>query len=184
MTYRESNMINTRTPSQTLGLHKDSRNITKIQPKIRIIHIYAPEIIKTDVANFRDLVQRLTGKQSLAKNQGGQGRKSRGKPKTGKVNHDKSTVNTNLEFVMRATTTTTGSSSSPSSSSDHRQDDQPEFWRPTPVDHPNNASGGGFLSGFTDLENFDLSMFNMNSVDGSSHHINSFGETSQLSFRG
>ncbi|GMH29349.1 hypothetical protein Nepgr_031192 [Nepenthes gracilis] len=45
-----------------MGLHKDSRVITKIQPKIRIIHIFAPEIIKTDVANFRELVQRLTGK--------------------------------------------------------------------------------------------------------------------------
>lgn len=32
------------------------------RPKIKIIHIIAPEIIKTDVANFRDLVQRLTGK--------------------------------------------------------------------------------------------------------------------------
>jgi hypothetical protein len=35
----------------------------KERPKIRIIHIISPEIIKTDVANFRDLVQRLTGKQ-------------------------------------------------------------------------------------------------------------------------
>ncbi|CAN6163448.1 unnamed protein product [Urochloa humidicola] len=33
-----------------------------MRPKIKIIHIIAPEIIKTDVANFRDLVQRLTGK--------------------------------------------------------------------------------------------------------------------------
>ncbi|XP_078176420.1 VQ motif-containing protein 25-like [Carex rostrata] len=31
-------------------------------PKVRIIHIVAPDIIKTDVSNFRDLVQRLTGK--------------------------------------------------------------------------------------------------------------------------
>ena len=36
------------------------------RPKIRIIHIIAPEIIKTDVANFRDLVQRLTGKPACA----------------------------------------------------------------------------------------------------------------------
>ncbi|KAF7029057.1 hypothetical protein CFC21_040890 [Triticum aestivum] len=32
------------------------------RPAIRIIHIIAPEIIKTDAANFRDLVQRLTGR--------------------------------------------------------------------------------------------------------------------------
>uniref|UniRef100_A0A0E0LDK1 VQ domain-containing protein n=1 Tax=Oryza punctata TaxID=4537 RepID=A0A0E0LDK1_ORYPU len=37
--------------------------VHKERPKIRIIHIIAPEIIKTDVASFRDLVQRLTGKQ-------------------------------------------------------------------------------------------------------------------------
>jgi hypothetical protein len=33
-------------------------------PTIRVIHIYAPKIIKTDVANFRSTVQRLTGRPS------------------------------------------------------------------------------------------------------------------------
>uniref|UniRef100_A0A803QNZ9 VQ domain-containing protein n=1 Tax=Cannabis sativa TaxID=3483 RepID=A0A803QNZ9_CANSA len=60
---------NLRSPS--LAIHKDSKTISKVssstiinttKPKIRIIHIFAPEIIKTDVANFRELVQRLTGK--------------------------------------------------------------------------------------------------------------------------
>ncbi|XP_059428732.1 VQ motif-containing protein 17 [Corylus avellana] len=45
-----------------LAMHQDSKQISKPKPKIRIIHIFAPEIIKTDVANFRELVQRLTGK--------------------------------------------------------------------------------------------------------------------------
>ncbi|XP_075510954.1 VQ motif-containing protein 25-like [Primulina tabacum] len=45
-----------------LALHNDSHTISKLKPKIRIIHIVAPEIIKTDVQNFRELVQRLTGK--------------------------------------------------------------------------------------------------------------------------
>ncbi|XP_073277889.1 VQ motif-containing protein 25-like [Primulina huaijiensis] len=45
-----------------LALHNESRTISKLKPKIRIIHIVAPEIIKTDVHNFRELVQRLTGK--------------------------------------------------------------------------------------------------------------------------
>ncbi|KAK8490925.1 hypothetical protein V6N11_008589 [Hibiscus sabdariffa] len=49
------------TPS-ALSVHRDSQTISKAKPKIRIIHIFAPEIIKTDVANFRELVQRLTGK--------------------------------------------------------------------------------------------------------------------------
>ncbi|KAL0339569.1 UNVERIFIED_CONTAM: VQ motif-containing protein 25 [Sesamum radiatum] len=43
-------------------MHKNSHTISKSKPKIRIIHIFAPEIIKTDAANFRELVQRLTGK--------------------------------------------------------------------------------------------------------------------------
>ncbi|CAH8362146.1 unnamed protein product [Eruca vesicaria subsp. sativa] len=51
-----------RTSSSALAMHKQSYSITKSKPKIRIIHIYAPEIIKTDVANFRELVQSLTGK--------------------------------------------------------------------------------------------------------------------------
>ncbi|XP_075095909.1 VQ motif-containing protein 17-like [Nicotiana tabacum] len=46
------------------SMHKDSHTITKLKPKIRIIHIVAPEIIKTDVENFRELVQRLTGKNA------------------------------------------------------------------------------------------------------------------------
>lgn len=45
-------------------MHKGSQIISKTKPKIRIIHIFAPEIIKTDVENFRELVQKLTGKPS------------------------------------------------------------------------------------------------------------------------
>nr|GEW29264.1 hypothetical protein [Tanacetum cinerariifolium] len=55
------------TTKPLLTMHKDSHLISKIKPKIRIIHIFAPEIIKTDVANFRELVQRLTGKPSEKK---------------------------------------------------------------------------------------------------------------------
>ncbi|XWS59248.1 hypothetical protein CRYUN_Cryun08bG0105000 [Craigia yunnanensis] len=55
------------TPSSALSIHKNSQTISKPKPKIRIIHIFAPEIIKTDVANFRELVQRLTGKPSQEK---------------------------------------------------------------------------------------------------------------------
>jgi hypothetical protein len=43
-------------------MNKNSQVIAKIKPKIRIIHIFAPEVIKTDVKNFRSLVQSLTGK--------------------------------------------------------------------------------------------------------------------------
>ncbi|XP_073278674.1 VQ motif-containing protein 25-like [Primulina huaijiensis] len=33
-----------------------------MKPRIRIIHLFAPEIIEIDAANFREEVQRLTGK--------------------------------------------------------------------------------------------------------------------------
>ncbi|KAM7476652.1 hypothetical protein LguiB_023895 [Lonicera macranthoides] len=58
----ESGGCNTTTSPSKLAIHKDSHTITKLKPKVRIIHIFAPKIIKTDVANFRELVQRLTGK--------------------------------------------------------------------------------------------------------------------------
>ncbi|KAG2332138.1 hypothetical protein Bca4012_018286 [Brassica carinata] len=43
-------------------MNKNSKVISKIKPKIRIIHIFPPEIIKTDIKNFRSVVQSLTGK--------------------------------------------------------------------------------------------------------------------------
>ncbi|KAJ4905349.1 VQ motif-containing protein [Raphanus sativus] len=54
--------------SKTLvPINKNSQIATKIKPKIRIIHIFAPEIINTDVKNFRTLVQSLTGKPNITK---------------------------------------------------------------------------------------------------------------------
>ncbi|XP_058225164.1 VQ motif-containing protein 17 [Rhododendron vialii] len=49
------------------GMNRDSQVISKVKPKPRmprITHIFAPEVIKTDEASFRDLVQKLTGKPS------------------------------------------------------------------------------------------------------------------------
>ncbi|KAL5224688.1 hypothetical protein ABZP36_011327 [Zizania latifolia] len=59
---------NSMSPSSTpRPAQKDSSGeMPKGRPKIKIIHIIAPEIIKTDVANFRELVQRLTGKNGAA----------------------------------------------------------------------------------------------------------------------
>ncbi|KAL0862172.1 hypothetical protein Bca101_041290 [Brassica carinata] len=53
--------------SSRVSMNKNSQVISKIKPKIRIIHIFAPEIIKTDVKNFRSLVQSLTGKPTSGK---------------------------------------------------------------------------------------------------------------------
>ncbi|KAF5736393.1 hypothetical protein HS088_TW14G00535 [Tripterygium wilfordii] len=64
-----SNTADPITPYSSLSLHKNSHAISKFKqqkqvviPKIRIIHIFAPQVIKTDVSNFRELVHRLTGK--------------------------------------------------------------------------------------------------------------------------
>ncbi|KAK8705282.1 hypothetical protein V6N13_048886 [Hibiscus sabdariffa] len=56
------NLLIRRRNQTKLSVHKDSQTISKAKPKIRIIHVFAPEIIKTDAANFRELVQTLTGK--------------------------------------------------------------------------------------------------------------------------
>ncbi|KAJ8638123.1 hypothetical protein MRB53_012390 [Persea americana] len=55
------------TSSTALTLREESHTISNLKPKIRIIHIFAPEIIKTDAANFRELVQSLTGKPERRK---------------------------------------------------------------------------------------------------------------------
>ncbi|KAJ3679022.1 hypothetical protein LUZ60_017033 [Juncus effusus] len=46
----------------SIPLNHNSRNISKLKPNIRIVHLIAPEIIQTDITNFRNLVQELTGK--------------------------------------------------------------------------------------------------------------------------
>ncbi|XP_057547377.1 VQ motif-containing protein 25-like [Amaranthus tricolor] len=176
---RQSTMIN---PTTSLSMHKDSRVISKTQqPKIRIIHIFAPEIIKTDVANFRELVQRLTGNSSSEKD-AGRKRRIKGKGKMVKettemmaaddgcragIGCDKLMVNPKLECMMGS-----GSYSSPSSSSDHHQQHD-GGWRSTAGDH--NISSGGFLNGFNDLDNYSFdfnSMFhNLGNNDGSTQPL-------------
>lgn len=50
-------------PPSAIGAHRWSHPIAKGPPrKIRIVHVLAPEVIKTDARHFRELVQRLTGK--------------------------------------------------------------------------------------------------------------------------
>lgn len=44
---------------------------------VRVIHIFAPKVIKTDVANFRELVQKLTGKSKRSGSGSGSGSSSR-----------------------------------------------------------------------------------------------------------
>ncbi|KAK9671590.1 hypothetical protein RND81_12G040600 [Saponaria officinalis] len=182
MTYTKSN-ITTPPPSQTLGLHRSSRTISKIQPKIRIIHMYAPEIINTDVANFRELVQRLTGMPTSVDNRPGFTSKDMNKDK------DKRHMTKNNKRVVNPGFLYTGSDDvvdrvRVSTKLNHDDDDDQGFWRTTTVDLNSTTTSGGFLNAFSDLDdNFDLSMLNM-SGSSNHHHLNSFGETTQVSFRG
>ncbi|KAK1401329.1 VQ domain-containing protein [Heracleum sosnowskyi] len=50
--------------SLKLSMPRESR--VSLKPKIRIIHVLEPTIIQTDVSNFREMVQRLTGKPKPA----------------------------------------------------------------------------------------------------------------------
>ncbi|BAT93066.1 hypothetical protein LR48_Vigan2523s000100 [Vigna angularis] len=54
--------LETSSLSSKLRINRDSRAISKLKSEIRIVHVFAPEIIEIDAANFRELVQRLTGK--------------------------------------------------------------------------------------------------------------------------
>lgn len=58
----KSNTFGTALARPNLFVNDFSRTIFKQKPKIRIIHIVEPKIIKTNVENFQELVQRLTGK--------------------------------------------------------------------------------------------------------------------------
>ncbi|CAN8317975.1 unnamed protein product [Cochlearia groenlandica] len=62
MEHEEGTSVEKRRNLSNIAMHKQSKTLTKSKPKIRIIHVYAPEIIKTDVSSFRELVQKLTGK--------------------------------------------------------------------------------------------------------------------------
>ncbi|KAL1206920.1 VQ motif-containing protein 17 [Cardamine amara subsp. amara] len=59
----EATIVQKRRSLPNIAMHNQSRKVTKSKPEIRIIHIFAPEIIKADVSNFRQIVQNLTGKQ-------------------------------------------------------------------------------------------------------------------------
>ncbi|KAH7570717.1 hypothetical protein JRO89_XS05G0166000 [Xanthoceras sorbifolium] len=80
-------MVASTTSNKVLSMHKSSHLISKFKPKIRIVHIFAPEIIKTDAANFRELVQRLTGKPTTDQSKG-KPKKKRKLPCTSLVHYD------------------------------------------------------------------------------------------------
>ncbi|KAF9680707.1 hypothetical protein SADUNF_Sadunf06G0149500 [Salix dunnii] len=158
-----------RTPSSPLTIHKKSHTINKAKPKIRIIHIFAPEIIKTDAANFRELVQRLTGKPT------GQKEGCKRKPRTARVQDQPRNCNSNNNYlcdsmpvVAKKVELRSGFGSALGSREGVKEEE--EVWNI-------GANSGGFLGGFTDLDGFlqELGEFPLLPMDA--NHVQGFGET-------
>ncbi|XP_041028487.1 VQ motif-containing protein 25-like [Juglans microcarpa x Juglans regia] len=145
------------TSTPDLAVHQDSKKISKPKPKIRIIHIFAPEIIKTDAANFRELVQRLTGKPSTEKG-------CNEKPRiTGREKPRTATFDEPVAKKIELRPMIHGLESR------ERVKDEEGMW--------NGEKSGGFLGGFADLEGFiqELGEFPLLPLDANSH-MHGFGE--------
>ncbi|WCJ34007.1 VQ motif-containing protein [Euphorbia peplus] len=165
-------MRNKQTPSSSnsssslaLNIHKDSHEISKVKPKIRIIHIFAPEIIKTDVENFRELVQRLTGKPSPS---------DRGHQRSSKKSRIPRKQQPRIHFDDQKNKKAAQEIVKSGEMVQIKEEDHEEMW------NMNNSNlSGGFLSGFADLDGFiqQLDDFSMMHSIGANQIFAGFGET-------
>ncbi|GLT77945.1 hypothetical protein SLA2020_494980 [Shorea laevis] len=133
-----------------LAMHQDSKKISKTKPKIRIIHIFAPEIIKTDVANFRELVQRLTGKPTEKGCKKKPRIPRREEPRSAASSSDKKM---DLLAGFRG---------------ERVKDEEGMMW--------NGENSGGFLGGFADLEGFIQELGELPFLPLDASHMHGFGE--------
>nr|XP_033514768.1 VQ motif-containing protein 25-like isoform X2 [Nicotiana tomentosiformis] len=148
MTQKQS-YLSIKSPSSVLGMNKNSQTISKMKPKIRIIHIFAPEIIKTDVANFRELVQRLTGKPSEKK-----------KNNNNSYNNIKKRQQiTTKQLVPKKMELIRSGCNYPSEFRERIKGEE-DIWR-------NANSGAGFLGGFQDYDGCFMQDFNLLPLDAS-----------------
>lgn len=124
----------------SLAMQRHSHIISKMKPKIRIIHIFAPQIIKTDVHNFRELVQRLTGKPTVDEIENYEKKKK--KPRT---------ASTEREQSMKMEVRDNGVVGLDHHGSKPREKVKEEEG----LENGEKLSwGGGYLGGFSDLEGF------------------------------
>ncbi|KAI9169480.1 hypothetical protein LWI28_013013 [Acer negundo] len=138
-------MVASTPSSKVLSLHNNSHLISKFKPKIRIVHIFAPEIIKTDAANFRELVQRLTGKPA-AENKGNPKKKKK-LPCRSFLIHDHANKTMQFEDVVRR-----------SSEEKIKEEENDNIWG------DGNSSSGKFFDDFKDFDGF------IQELSESSHH--------------
>ncbi|GAU37527.1 hypothetical protein TSUD_21320 [Trifolium subterraneum] len=155
----------------SLAMNKNSHTISKIKPKIRIIHIFAPEIIKTDTENFKELVQNLTGKPS--------GEKKYYKKKTRKVELEESKNEGIREQESRSTSSGSGLSLEefPRMVTMKNEVSNGEIWGLNLTKVKEEVGGGGYLGGFSDLEGFISEInggFPLFPLDHATHNIQGF----------
>ncbi|XP_042479939.1 VQ motif-containing protein 25-like isoform X1 [Macadamia integrifolia] len=139
--------------SSALAMHKGSHVISKFQPKIRIVHVFAPEIIKTDVANFRELVQRLTGKPPDHK------RSNKKKAKS---------VISREESLISSFKPTKTRDLQDGSQRIKEEEEEREMWG-------GENSTTGFFSGFGDLDSFIQGLSEFPLLPSNSSHMDMLG---------
>ncbi|KAJ4972200.1 hypothetical protein NE237_005299 [Protea cynaroides] len=137
-------------PSSALAMHKDSHVISKFQPKIRIVHIFAPEIIKTDAANFRELVQRLTGK-----------------PTDYKSSNKKKAKSVSREESLKSSFKPTKTRDIQDGSQRIKEEEEREMWR--------GENSTGFFNGLGDLDSFIQGLTEFPSLPSFSSHMDVIG---------
>ncbi|KAJ7971444.1 putative VQ motif-containing protein [Quillaja saponaria] len=183
--------------SSPLAMHKSSQTISKTKPKIRIIHIFAPEIIKTDVENFRELVQRLTGKPSDDSEKGCNMKKPR-VVAGGRRNHHQESITKGSTSSVHGYDDQMYNSGYKPNYMTKKMDLRNGFWGLEPIrervvkeeaervwngDQNSGGFSGGFLGGFADFEGCfisELGELPLLPLDIATHHMHGFGET-QLS---
>ncbi|XP_027343030.1 VQ motif-containing protein 17-like [Abrus precatorius] len=140
--------------SSKLGVDRGSHVISKFKPKIRIIHIYAPEIIKIDAENFRELVQRLTGKPD----DGGGGRN---KSKTALTKDPIIDLHTKKAMIMQEDEEFLSMQNEIRVKNAHNEEAvEDDMWR-----SKSKEKFSGFLDGFTELDGFMEELSTMPVVD-------------------
>ncbi|XP_043692720.1 VQ motif-containing protein 25-like [Telopea speciosissima] len=136
--------------SSALAMHRGSHVISKFQPKIRIVHIFAPEIIKTDVANFRELVQRLTGK-----------------PTDHKRSNKKQAKSVNREESLISSFKPTKNRDLQDGSQRIKEEEEIEMW--------GGENSTGFFNGFGDLDSFIQGLSEFPLLPSNSSHMDVLG---------
>ncbi|KAK4738351.1 hypothetical protein R3W88_002048 [Solanum pinnatisectum] len=127
-------------------MNRDSHSISKLKPKIRIIHIIAPEIIKTDVENFRDLVQRLTGKNAAREVKGKKAKKERKKIESSSPQQQQEDQQHMMMMNMLHQDNST--------SNNYRMKEEESSSHEEGIYGSIENSSNGFLSGFGSMEGF------------------------------